>query len=105
MARSSRGRPGRRDTKALIAGVKANVAALRSELPAFERGPLDVKAIRTKLGLSQSDFADRYGFSVRTLQDWELGRTQPAGAAKAYLRVIERAPEAVSAALNTAPKK
>jgi putative transcriptional regulator len=89
----------RPDTKAILAGVKENLAELRREIPAYEQSPVDVKAIRAKSGLSQSEFASCYGFSVRTLQDWELGRTQPAGAARAYLTVIDRAPRAVSAAL------
>ena len=38
---------------------------------------VDVKAIRTRLKLSQSEFADRFYFPIRTLQDWELGRNQP----------------------------
>jgi putative transcriptional regulator len=61
---------------------------------------VDVKAIRTSLGLSQSDFADRYGFSLRTLQEWEQGRTQPDRAVRAYLTVIERRPKVVQEALT-----
>lgn len=63
-------------------------------------GAVNIKAIRTKLGLSQADFADRYGFSRRTLQEWEQGRAQPDGAARAYLTVIERNPQAVERALR-----
>jgi DNA-binding transcriptional regulator YiaG len=37
----------------------------------------DIKAIRQKLGLSQSAFANRFGFSVRTVQQWEQGRSVP----------------------------
>ena len=62
-------------------------------------GPVDVKAIRAKSGLSQSQFAHRYGFSTRTLQDWELGRAQPPSAVRAYLTVINRFPETVEKAL------
>jgi putative transcriptional regulator len=62
-------------------------------------GPVDVKAIRAKLGVSQSAFARRYGFSVRTLQDWEMGRSKPPSAARTYLMVIDRCPDAVEKAL------
>jgi putative transcriptional regulator len=63
-------------------------------------GPVvDVKAIRAKQGLSQSQFAKRFGFSVRTLQDWELGRVQPPSAVRAYLTVIDRFPDTVEKAL------
>ena len=62
-------------------------------------GPVDVKAIRAKLGMSQGEFARRYGFSVRALQDWEIGRSKPPSAAPAYLIVIERFPNHVEKAL------
>ena len=48
---------------------------------------------REKVGLSQSEFAELLGVSVRTLQDWEQGRREPSGAAKTLLRVAERYPE------------
>jgi len=57
---------------------------------------------RTKLGLSQADFAEMLGVSVRTLQDWEQGRREPSGAAKALLKVATHAPKAVRAALRAA---
>lgn len=63
---------------------------------------LDVKAIRTKLGLTQHAFADRYGFSVNTLRHWEHGTRQPEGPTRAYLLVIDRAPDAVRKALRIA---
>ena len=50
---------------------------------------------RQKLGLSQADFAAMLGVSVRTLQDWEQGRRQPSGAAKALLKVAVAAPQTV----------
>lgn len=60
---------------------------------------VDVHAVREKSGLSQSEFAARYGFSVRTLQEWEQGRALPDGAVRAYLIVIDRNPDAVRQAL------
>ena len=60
---------------------------------------VDVKAIRSKLGLSQSIFAAQFGFSLRTVQDWEQCRSQPDSAVRAYLTVIDRNPAAVQAAL------
>ena len=48
---------------------------------------------REKSGLSQSEFAELLGVSVRTLQDWEQGRREPSGAAKTLLKVAERYPE------------
>ncbi len=59
-----------------------------------------MKALRTKLGLNQIDFAARYGLSVGTLRDWEQGRSQPDRPAQTLLRVIEREPEAVQRAMK-----
>ena len=60
---------------------------------------IDVAAIRRRLGLSQAEFASRFGFKLDALQNWEQGRRRPEGAARAFLRVIEREPEAVQRAL------
>lgn len=66
----------------------------------FRIGDPDAKAIRERLGLSQSRFAAIIGVSVRTLQNWEQGRREPEGPAKALLRVVDRDPQAVIQALH-----
>jgi putative transcriptional regulator len=48
---------------------------------------------RSRVGLSQQDFARLLGVSARTLQDWEQGRREPTGAAKTLLRVAVSHPE------------
>lgn len=53
---------------------------------------------RNRVGMSQADFAQLLGVSVRTLQDWEQGRREPSGAAKTLLRIATQNPEAVKAA-------
>jgi len=60
---------------------------------------VDVKAIRAKLKLSQGAFAERFGFSVATVQDWEQRRRSPEASARVLLTVIDREPEAVQRAL------
>jgi len=60
---------------------------------------IDVRRIRRKAGLSQADFAEHFGVSVRTVQDWEQGRRVPGRASRAFLLVIDREPEAVQRAL------
>lgn len=61
---------------------------------------VDCKAIRLSLGLTQAEFARRFGFRLATLQDWERGKRQPDTAARLLYRVIEREPEAVERALS-----
>jgi putative transcriptional regulator len=60
---------------------------------------VDVKAIRTGLGLTQEQFALRFGLEVDAVQNWESGRRQPDTAARSYLRVIAAKPAEVEAAL------
>ena len=61
---------------------------------------IDVKAIRKKVAMSQSEFAHAFGVSKRTLEHWEHGQRVPTGAARAFLTVIAREPEAVRRALT-----
>jgi putative transcriptional regulator len=61
---------------------------------------IHVKAIRTRLGMTQQVFAARFGFSINTLRHWEQGSRQPEGPTRAYLLVIDRAPKAVEKALR-----
>jgi putative transcriptional regulator len=63
---------------------------------------IDIKAIRGRLGMTQQEFADRFDFNINTLRHWEQGRRVPDGTARAYLRVIDREPEAVQKALRVA---
>jgi putative transcriptional regulator len=62
----------------------------------------DVRAVRRKLRLSQSQFAAKFGFQPSTLKNWEQGRTRPDGPARVLLAVIARHPEAVEDALRKA---
>lgn len=63
---------------------------------------VDVAAIRDHLGLSQQQFADRFGFSVGSVRNWEQGIRRPEGAARVLLTVIGRNPTAVLRALDPA---
>ena len=60
---------------------------------------IDTARIRRKIKMSQSQFAAYFGVSARTVQEWEQGRVVPSGAARAFLIVIDREPEAVRRAL------
>jgi putative transcriptional regulator len=63
---------------------------------------IDVRAIRGRLGLTQQQFAIRFGFNINTLRHWEQGRRVPEGPTRAYLMVIDREPKAVEKALRIA---
>lgn len=77
---------------------KADESAYRVHVPE----QIDVKAIRARLDMTQEEFAGRFGFSVNTLRHWEQGSRQPEGPTRAYLLVIDRAPQAVQDALRVA---
>lgn len=64
---------------------KGKVVA-RVEVPA-------VTLARMKSGLSQAEFANLLGVSIRTLQDWEQGRRQPSGAARTLITIAEQQPK------------
>jgi putative transcriptional regulator len=60
---------------------------------------VNVKKIRSRLGLSQESFAQTYGFALSAVRDWEQGRRQPDRSARILLKVVEKEPEAVMRAL------
>ena len=62
--------------------------------------PAGIKAIRHGLAKSQAEFATMIGVSLNTLQNWEQGRRQPEGPARALLRVTAENPNAVANALG-----
>jgi putative transcriptional regulator len=61
----------------------------------------NIKDIRKKLRVSQVEFALMIGVSTSTLQNWEQGRREPEGPAKALLKIAEKDPEAVIKALHS----
>lgn len=61
--------------------------------------PVDVKALRAKVGMTQEEFAARFDFSTSTLRHWERGDRQPQGPALVLLNVIDHNPRAVIEAL------
>ncbi len=88
----------RRGLEQAVAYAEGTAAASAYRVHIPER--IDVKAIRVKLEMTQEEFAGRFGFSINTLRHWEQGSRQPEGPARAYLLVIDRAPEAVRKALQ-----
>mgnify|MGYP001615934145 FL=1 len=92
----------KREFEKLVASVKQAGKIRRGEMKAFrvsDLKPMDIKTVRKKLDLSQSEFALMIGVSVSTLQNWEQGRRRPEGPAQALLKVAAANPKAVVDAL------
>ena len=85
----------------LIEGMKLVLAHERGtvDLEQVWPKPIDVKAIRKRVKMSQAEFSRAYGISKRALQEWEQGGRQPDSAARAYLTVIAKEPAVVRRAL------
>jgi putative transcriptional regulator len=75
---------------------------LTQERMALMKRTPQVRVIRRALKLTQEEFSERFNIPIGTLRDWEQGRKDPDAAARAYLVVIGRNPDAVSAALHPA---
>ncbi len=77
-------------------GKKKQVTIHKVEIPSN----INVRAIREKLKLSRQEFADRFGFSIRTLQHWEQGNRHPHGPSRILLLLLKRKPFVIEAILN-----
>ena len=93
---------GRIDPKRLDATTEADIA--RHKAADDAEAMLDVakfaRRVRRRLGFSQAEFAERIDVSLDTIRNWEQGKRSPTGAAKALLKVLDKAPEAALAALH-----
>ena len=91
--------------KSILAGLQDAVAYVQGDTTRGQAhsvcvpDTVDVKAIRKRLGLTQAAFAQRYGFELSSIRNWEQGRRQPEGPARLLLLVIDKEPEAVQRAL------
>lgn len=63
---------------------------------------VNVREVRTNMGLSQSQFAIKFGFPPATLRNWEQGRSRPDAPTRVLLAVIAKHPEAVEDVLRKA---
>lgn len=95
MARKSKIIAGLKDAVRFARGDRSKGTSYTVTVP----HPVDVRAIRERQGLSQKEFAAKYGFPLSTLRNWEQGHRAPSGASRNFLLVIDRNPKAVEAAL------
>ena len=63
---------------------------------------VDVRKVRLKMGLSQAQFATKFGIPPATLRNWEQGRSHPDAPTRVLLAVIAKHPEAVEDVLQKA---
>lgn len=93
---------GRIDKERVDATTEADIARQKAEDQA--EAMLDAakfaRRVRRRLGFSQAEFAERIDVSLDTIRNWEQGKRCPTGAAKALLKVLDKAPEAALAALH-----
>ena len=93
---------GRIDPARVDATSEADIAAHQGadEVDALQDAAKFARRVRMRLGLSQAEFSQRIEVSLETIRNWEQGKRCPTGAAKALLKVLDRAPEAALAALH-----
>jgi putative transcriptional regulator len=88
----------------LKAAIKMMAKHMRGEkvagLRIYEVPETDVRAIREAAAVSQAEFARLIGINVRTLQNWEQGRSRPTGAARALLKIVALNPKSAMKALH-----
>ena len=88
----------RRKRRERLARLGLGSGRTRSRAPSGDK--VDVRAIRALTGLSQAKFAELLDIEVATLRNWEQGRREPTGPARALLRAIQKDPIAVIQALT-----
>jgi putative transcriptional regulator len=93
---------GRIDVSRLDATSEADIALQKSidEADALLDAAKFARRVRKRLGLSQAEFSHRINVSLETIRNWEQGKRCPTGAAKALLKILDKAPEAALAALD-----
>jgi len=93
---------GRVDPARVDATSEEDIAAHQAadEAEALQDAAKFARRVRKRLGLSQSEFSHRIDVSLDTIRNWEQGKRRPTGAAKALLKVLDKAPDAALAALS-----
>lgn len=93
---------GRIDPVRVDATSETDIAAQQAsdEVEAMQDAAKFARRVRKRLGLSQAEFSQRIDVPLDTIRNWEQGKRSPTGAAKALLKVLDKAPEAALAALD-----
>jgi len=91
----------------IVEGLEEAIAWSRSErgrarVTVVQVADVDVRKVRRQMGLSQTQFATKFGFPPATLRNWEQGRATPDAPTRVLLAVIAKHPEAVEDVLGKA---
>ena len=86
---------GRFDPARVDATTEAEIALQlqEDEQEAMQDMARYARRVRRRLGLSQTELARRIDVPRETIRNWEQGKRCPTGAARALLRVLDKAPE------------
>ena len=87
--------PGRVDHAVLDRTTEADLARQQQDddEEAIRETARYARRVRRRLGLTQVEFARRIQVPPETIRNWEQGKRCPTGAARALLRLLDRAPE------------
>lgn len=93
---------GRVDLHRLDATTPADISDHQAadEAEAMQDEAKFARRVRRRLGFSQSEFAARIDVPIDTIRNWEQGKRAPTGAARALLKILDKAPEAALAVLH-----
>lgn len=93
---------GRVDRRRLDATTEADLALQQAEddADAMQDAARFVRRVRRRLGLTQQEFSQRIDVPLDTIRNWEQGKRYPTGAAKALLKILDKAPESALLALG-----
>jgi len=93
---------GRVNRRLLDATTEAELAMQQKEddAEALQDTARFARRVRKRLGLTQLEFSHRIDVSLDTIRNWEQGKRCPTGAAKALLKVLDKAPESALSALS-----
>lgn len=93
---------GRVDKRRLDTTTEREIAAQQrfDDEDAMQNAARFARRVRKRLGLTQLEFSRRINVSLDTIRNWEQGKRRPTGAAKALLKVLDKAPEAALRVLD-----
>jgi putative transcriptional regulator len=93
---------GRHYAAMLDAATDADIVRqqLEDDKEAYMAAARYARRVRKRLGLTQREFSQRIDVPLDTIRNWEQGKREPAGPAKALLKILAKNPEIALSALD-----